>query len=180
MKKIRLHENWDFVLNGAYQGKVDLPHDFSISQPRSADAASGPDGGYFPGGLGDYNRILTPNPGRRTGLLFDGSFGVTEVYINDNLAAINRYGYNGFFVDLTEYLTEDEDNRLNVRVNNKWQPNARWYTGSGIYRNVMLFATPKTEIRDFHATVDLVNNYRDASVDLDVELGGPRCRAAAW
>lgn len=146
MKKIRLNEGWDFLRNGAYVGKVTLPHDFSIDQPRSADAPSGADGGYFPGGYGEYNRTLTANPGRRTALLFDGSFGVTEVYINDNLAAINRYGYNGFFVDLTEYLVDGEDNRLNVRVNNKWQPNARWYTGSGLYRDVYLCDGPASYI----------------------------------
>ena len=176
MKKIRLHENWDFVLNGAYQGKVDLPHDFSIRQPRSASAPSGPDGGYFPGGFGEYNRILAPNPGRRTGLLFDGSFGVTEVFINDNVAAINRYGYNGFFVDLTEYLTEDE-NRLNVRVNNKWQPNARWYTGSGLYRDVYLCDSAYSYIDPYGVFVD-TNEIVDgvarmtALVDYHVEKKG--------
>ncbi|MBO5110771.1 MAG: DUF4982 domain-containing protein [Clostridia bacterium] len=138
MKKTRFNQGWDFVLNGAYKGKVDLPHDFSIDQPRSADAPSGPDGGYFPGGYGEYNKILTAAPAKRTSLLFDGSFGVTEVYVNDNLVTINRYGYNGFEADLSEYLVDGAENRLNVRVNNKWQPNARWYTGSGLYRDVYL------------------------------------------
>jgi len=45
---------------------------------------------------------------------------------------------------------------------------------SGIYRNVMLFATPKCGIRDFHASVDLTNGYRDATVALQVEsMGNP-------
>ena len=159
MKKTRFNEGWDFILNGERKGTVTLPHDFSISQPRSKDAPSGPDGGYFPGGYGEYNKLFRSTP-NRTVLLFDGSFGITEVYVNDNLAAINRYGYNGFAVDVTDYVADGEDNRLNVRVNNKWQPNARWYTGSGLYRDVFLCESDSSYIDPyglFVATAEVVD-----------------------
>ena len=74
----------------------------------------------------------------------DGSFGITEVFINENLVYINKYGYNTFVADLTDYLRYGEENLITVRVNNKWQPNARWYTGSGLYRDVFLCESDRT------------------------------------
>ncbi len=41
---------------------------------------------------------------------------------------------------------------------------------SGIFRDVFLFATPQTHIRDFWARASLNGQYRDGTLDLDVEL----------
>lgn len=47
-------------------------------------------------------------------------------------------GYISFRYDLTPYLKYGEKNVIAVRVDNSKQPNSRWYSGSGIYRNVWL------------------------------------------
>lgn len=44
-----------------------------------------------------------------------------------------------FFVDITEHMLHDKRNHLRVIVDNSQVPNSRWYTGSGIYRDVMLY-----------------------------------------
>ena len=61
-------------------------------------------------------------------------------------------GYISFRYDLTPYIKVGERNVIAVRVDNSKQPNSRWYSGSGIYRNVRLVTT-----NDLH--VDLWGTY---------------------
>ena len=138
MKKLNFNKDWSFSLNGSEAIHVDLPHDFSIGRPRLENAPSGAAGGFFQGGLGRYEKKFTPKKNKKYFLMCDGSFGITEIQINQNLVYINKYGYNTFIADLSDYLRYGESNLITVTVNNKWQPNARWYTGSGIYRDVFL------------------------------------------
>lgn len=138
MKKINFNSDWSFRLNDGEAKNVHLPHDFSIDRERLADAPSAGAGGFFQGGYGVYEKSFRAKRGKKHFFMCDGSFGITEILINCNLVYINKYGYNCFYADLTEYLRYDRDNVLTVRVNNKWQPNARWYTGSGLYRDTFL------------------------------------------
>lgn len=149
MKKVLFNESWRFCLNEGEVQTVDLPHDFSIGQARRADAPSGIAGGYFPGGYGQYEKSFTAKRRKKYFFLSDGSFGITEVRINNNLVVINKYGYNSFYADLTEYLRYDRENTLKICVNNKWQPNARWYTGSGLYRDVFLCECDRSYLHPF-------------------------------
>ena len=138
MKKICFNEGWSFSLNGEAMGLVNIPHDYSIDQPRSADAPACAHGGFFKGGIGRYEKYFSPKKNKKYFFMCDGSFGITEVFINENLVYINKYGYNSFYADLTDYLRYGVENKITVRVNNTSLPNARWYTGSGIYRDVFL------------------------------------------
>ena len=147
MKKINLNSSWQFVLNDGldwdakiekWDEVVDLPHDFSIIQKRRADAPSGAHGGYFCGGVGKYKKSFKAKKGKKYFIACDGAFGITDLYINSNVAYTNHYGYNPFFVDITDYLRHDRENEVLFRVNNSAQPNARWYSGSGLYRDVYL------------------------------------------
>ncbi len=160
MKKIDFCKGWSFSLNGGECVTVDIPHDFSIDRERSADAPSMGSGGFFYGGLGKYEKRFVPKKNKRYFLMFDGSFGITEVFINENLVCINKYGYNTFVADLTDYLRYDKDNLITVKVNNKWQPNARWYTGSGLYRDVFLCESEDTYIDPYGPFV-----YTDCIID---------------
>jgi len=150
MKKTLLNDNWKFSYssgssyldaNGAaYHKTVNLPHDFMISTERTADARTEGAGGYFQGGIGTYERELQipESDSKHFFLLFEGSYGNTEVWINGNLAALHHYGYTEFTADLTPFLKKGESNKLKVIVENNALPNSRWYTGSGLYRNVWL------------------------------------------
>ena len=59
------------------------------------------------------------------------------------------YGYISFSYNLTPYLKWDEPNVLAVRVDNAEQPNSRWYSGCGIYRNVWLSKTGPIHVADW-------------------------------
>ncbi len=166
MKKINFNDGWNFVLNDGldwdakiekWDAIVDLPHDFSIVQPRRADAPSGAHGGYFQGGVGKYQKSFKAKKNKKYFILCDGVFGITDLYVNANLIYVNHYGYNPFFVDLTDYLRYDKDNEILFRVNNSAQPNARWYSGSGIYRDVYLCECDNVYIHPYGTFVKTEN-----------------------
>lgn len=71
-------------------------------------------------------------------LEFEGIYGTARVWINGGLAHTNRNGYMGFMIDLKPWLLYGQENIIKIDVDNSCQPNSRWYTGSGIYRDVNL------------------------------------------
>lgn len=167
MIKTNFNKGWQFTLNngddwGTVLGKknddtIDLPFDFSIIQERKADAQSKDAGGFCQTGVGKYSKTFKAKKGKKYFFMCDGSFGLTDVFVNSNIAYTNTYGYNSFFVDLTDYLRYDKENEILVRVNNKAQPNARWYAGSGIYRDVFLCECDYAYIHPFGTFVRTEN-----------------------
>ena len=70
----------------------------------------------------------------------------SSVWINGRLLGTRPYGYSSFEYDLTPYIkTGITKNVIAVKVNNN-QPTSRWYSGSGIYRNVWLTITDPVHI----------------------------------
>src|SRR5690606_37634418 len=67
---------------------------------------------------------------------FDGVYKNSEVFINGHSLGIRPNGYLSFQYDITPHLKYGEKNVIAVKVDNSQQPNSRWYSGSGIYRNV--------------------------------------------
>jgi len=120
---------------------VNLPHDASISKPRSASNPSGSGGGYAWGGVVDYRKkFFVPEDwrGQSVQLEFEGVYMNAEVSVHHNLVTFHPYGYTSFVVDLTPYLNFGAENEVTVVANNSAQPNSRWYSGTGIYRHVWL------------------------------------------
>ena len=76
--------------------------------------------------------------GKRYRIDFDGVYMNSTVYINGHELGTRPYGYISFSYDLTPYIKWGEKNVIAVRVDNAEQPNSRWYSGCGIYRNVWL------------------------------------------
>lgn len=147
---ITLKENYKAIPENRWTDVV-LPHDWSILMPFNRNAAPGNDGGYLPAGLGWYKKTLNIGKlpeGRVVKLYFEGAYERPEVYVNEQLAGGHPYGYTSFFVDITPYLKKGE-NEIAVRVDNSNQKNSRWFTGSGIYRNVWIIETPETRIADW-------------------------------
>ncbi|HEX7072093.1 MAG TPA: beta-galactosidase GalB [Rhodothermales bacterium] len=126
--------------------ELQLPHDWSIEGPFSPDHPATPGGGALPGGVGWYRKTFAhpaPESDRRVFVEFDGIYRNGEVWINGHRLGIRPNGYISYRYDLTDYLEADGDsNVIAVRVDNSAQPNSRWYSGSGIYRNVRLVMTP--------------------------------------
>lgn len=120
--------------------KLDLPHDWSIEGQISETNPSGMSGGFMPGGIGWYRKYFKTNTdweGRKVYVIFDGVYMNSTVYLNGKELGHRPYGYSTFQYDLTPYLNDGE-NVIAVKVDNSLQPSGRWYTGSGIYRNVWL------------------------------------------
>ncbi len=117
-----------------------LPHDWSIELAFNSASAAGSGGGFLDGGVGWYRKSFTvdqASSGQRIVVDFDGVYMNSQVWINGTSLGTRPYGYSSFEYDLTPYLTFGGTNVIAVRVNNN-QPNSRWYSGSGIYRNVWL------------------------------------------
>ena len=136
-------ERADF--NDSLWRKLDIPHDWSIEGEFSNDHPATPGGGALPGGIGWYRKSFTLTNNDKKELFFidfDGVYMDSKVWINGHLLGRRPYGYISFRYDLTPYLHfGDSVNVIAVRVDNSQQPNSRWYSGSGIYRNVWLVKT---------------------------------------
>lgn len=129
---------------------LDLPHDWSIEGPFSRDNYSCT--GYLPGGTGWYRKsFLVPEneSGRKVFIYFDGIYNNSEVWINGNLLGLRPNGYISFRYDLTPFIKYGEPNLIAVKVDHSLYGDSRWYTGSGIYRDVRLLTTEKVYIRQW-------------------------------
>ncbi len=137
--------NWLIPFQQANGAALNLPHDWSIELPFTEKAAATTLGGALPGGIGWYQKsFLLPltSKGKRYFIEFDGIYRNAEVWINGHALGKRPNGYISFQYDLTDYLIYgDKPNKVLVKADNSAQPNSRWYTGSGIYRNVRLVST---------------------------------------
>ncbi|WP_308599779.1 glycoside hydrolase family 2 TIM barrel-domain containing protein [uncultured Dysgonomonas sp.] len=158
-KKVRENvdftEGWKFYLGDdsiAYNTQyddakwriLDLPHDWSIEADFSLKNPATPGGGALPGGIGWYRKdfvVDKSDEGKNVYIDFDGIYWNSKVWINGHLLGERPNGYISFRYDLTPYIKVGERNVIAVRVDNSKQPNSRWYSGSGIYRNVRLVTT---------------------------------------
>lgn len=128
---------------------VDLPHDWSIEAAPDKDNPSAGGEGFFPAGIGWYRKSFhAPEDwkGKRVSIEFDGVYRDSTVYLNGHKLGTHAYGYTAFAFDLTPELKLGATNVLAVRVDNSAQPNSRWYSGSGIYRNVRVIVANPTHL----------------------------------
>ena len=133
---------------------VQLPHDWSVDYPVDERAPSCGSGGYARTGIGWYRRVFSVSVAEdsRYTLLFDGVFMNCDVWLNGHHVGGHVYGYTSFELDITPAL-RDGENELLVRVDNSQQPGSRWYTGSGITRNVYLVRTGSVHFRTWSVFV---------------------------
>lgn len=157
------NSDWKFILgdNPTYSDtsfndnawrKLTLPHDWSIEGKIDKQNPSGGSGGYYPCGIGWYRKSFTISDslkGKRVFIQFDGIYMNSSVWINGRKLGIVPNGYNFFQYDLTGLVKFGKVNIIAVRVDNSLQPSSRWYSGSGIYRNVHLLI-----INQLHFTTD--------------------------
>jgi beta-galactosidase len=184
--------NWKFHLgeiNDAEKYKFDdsdwrtlnLPHDWSIEGEFNKENPATPGGGALPGGIGWYRKTFTITETDKDKLIFidfDGVYENSKVWINGHYLGKRPYGYSSFRYELTPYLNYGEkENVIAVKVDNSHQPNSRWYSGSGIYRNVYLVHTNKIfvdhwgtfittpQITKKSAEINIKTNIRKKSVE---------------
>lgn len=168
-QKQLFNDNWQFLLGdsnieniNSTQGwkSVTLPYDWSIHQPFSEKNSSGNDGGYLPTGIGWYKKTFNINDksGGIYYLYFEGVYMNSDVYVNGKRVGGHPYGYSSFFADITDAV-KTGSNEVAVRVDNSKQKNCRWYSGSGIYRNVWLIQKPVVGIDNWGVEITTPKNH---------------------
>ena len=139
---------WDIPENAR---KIDLPHDAMLETEAHPDSANGTNTGYYDGGSYTYVKLYESKPGDRNRnimLRFDGVYMNTFVYVNGQLAANRPYGYSQFYAPISHLLKEEGTNEIRVQVRNGAMANSRWYSGSGIYRDVYMLTSGTTYIKE--------------------------------
>lgn len=159
MIREKINNDWQFAkgstsmmssfMGGPSFEPVNLPHDAMVHEERTPDTANGTQTGYWPGGLYTYlKKIQVPEEWQeKTAILeFEGVYATAMVYVNGELAATHLYGYSNFYVVLDKYLNYGQENEIRVIADNAAEKNSRWYSGSGIYRNVNLLVGARIHI----------------------------------
>lgn len=182
-----LVEDWKFAKGHQDQGAsqelddsawetVIVPHDWAISGPFVADG-DGNTGKLPWQGEGWYRRSLdipAEYAQKRLYLLFDGVMAFPSVYLNGELAGQWDYGYNSFFLDITDFVEPGAENLLAVHADTR-PHDSRWYPGAGLYRKVQLIAVSPVHaaIWGAYVTSPVVKpNYADVRVQLRVKNMG--------
>ena len=157
--KQSFNDNWRFAkgeLNGAEQAHFNddkwrtlrLPHDWAIEGPFDKKY-SARNGGLPVFGTAWYRKSFTlseQSKGKLVSVTFDGVMANSQVYVNGELVGERPFGYIGFQYDISQYLKPaGQTNVIAVKVAPENYA-ARWYSGSGIYRNTWLEFNNPTHI----------------------------------
>ncbi len=122
---------------------VTLPHDAMRTERRTPQSAGEGNIGWFEGGDYRYRKVFRlPEEARGKHLLlqFEGVYHSPEISLNGHILPAHPYGYTDFTLSLDGLAEETGENELTVIARNADQPNSRWYSGTGIYRPVWLWA----------------------------------------
>lgn len=175
------NKGWKFVLGDNPESsspafddtswqEVNVPHDWSVSMPTSRDKYSCT--GWLPGGIGWYRKSfeLGKEPGERYYLYFEGVYNRSTVYLNGRELGSRPNGYISFMYEITDCLAHGGPNTIAVRVDHSREADSRWYTGSGIYRNVWLVKAPDRHFAQWGLSYSLSDLDADRAV-LSVSSG---------
>ena len=184
-RKQDFNKDWYFKLNA--QGdfskkdvdvhdwsKLNLPHDWSIYFDFDHKSPARNEGGQLNGGTAWYRKTFTLNEADKSKdvrINFDGVYMDSKVYVNGKFVGHYPSGYNHFSYDITEFLNKDgSENSITVQVTNK-QPSSRWYSGSGIYRDVTLSYRDKVHVAENgnHITTPKLAEQKNSNVETQVQ-----------
>jgi beta-galactosidase len=185
-RKVSFNSNWSFHLNDSITDKdtigsstkwrtLNVPHDWSIEGKFDEKSPAGYGGGALNGGLGWYKKtfkVAAEDSTKITSITFDGVYKNSEVWVNGHYLGKRPNGYIGFQYNMSPYLNYgDKNNEIIVKVDNSKQPNSRWYSGSGIFRNVWLETTDKLHVEHWgtYVTTPKVTAQK-ASVNIEIRI----------
>ena len=160
MQKTDFNRDWTVQKDGSTEIlHVNLPDDAMIREERSKENKTASASAYFAGGKYIYTKIfnLSEDETRQTLILeFEAVYQNAIVFLNGRQVAERPYGYTNFFVDITGKVIAGT-NELKVVADNADVPNSRWYSGSGIYREVHLYRSERSYIRPEGLKVQIVD-----------------------
>lgn len=175
-RSMDFNEDWSFALNptgtdsalsaagfddSQWRG-LSLPHDWSIEQDFTNQVSS--EIGHLPGGTGWYRKSFTlpaELDGKRINIDFDGVYMDSHIWVNGEKVGNYPNGYLPFSFDITDYVTCDgkTENVIAVKVtnitgaNNISNQSSRWYSGSGIYRDVHMTVTDPVHVAQYGTAI---------------------------
>lgn len=175
--KFLLQDNQDFqkaTYDDSKWQTVALPHDWSIKGQLSPTLASAT--GFLPGGIAWYRKTMdipSAKKGEKVFLYFEGVYNRSEVFVNGKSVGIRPNGYLSFAFDATPFVKYGEKNTIAVRVDHSKSADSRWYTGSGIYRDVWVVYANPVHIAQWgvYAYPEVSKNKGILNVEVDVENG---------
>ena len=171
---ISFNSDWKFYLGDAENAEamnfddtnwadVTLPHDWAILGPFDHDLPANT--GKLPWkGVGWYRKHFEMKPeqkGQQIYLIFDGIMAFPKVYLNGKFAGEWDYGYNSFYLNVTELLNFSDTNVLAIHVDTR-EHDSRWYPGAGIYRKVQMLVTDPVHVGVWgtYITTPVINSQR--------------------
>ncbi len=152
---------------------LDLPHDWSIEAQLSPTLSACT--GYLPGGIGWYRKNLDFSnlpQNQKAYLYFEGVYNRSEVYINGQLLGKRPNGYISFCYDITPFINRTTNNVVAVKVDHSQSADSRWYTGSGIYRDVYLITSERIHFDQWgvrYTTPEVSSKKATVQVKMDVK-----------
>ncbi|WP_269226616.1 sugar-binding domain-containing protein [Flavobacterium eburneipallidum] len=181
----KINDNWKFMLqdtpeaqkatyNDSKWKSVNVPHDWSVEGRLSPTLASCT--GFLPGGIGWYRKTLNipqAKRGEKVYLYFEGVYNRSEVFINGQSLGKRPNGYISFAYDATPFVKYGEDNVIAVKVDHSLSADSRWYSGSGVYRNVWLVYSNPVHIAQWgvYAYPEVTNGNGILNVEVNLENG---------
>ena len=126
--------------------------------------------------VGSYRRTFTLPDGwesKNVFLHFDGLYSAAFVWVNGEYVGYTQGGNNDHEFDLSAYVRTGENN-ICVQVF-RWS-DASYLEGqdmfhmSGLHRDVYLYATPKTFVRDHYITSELNATYDGGSMNVTLDV----------
>jgi len=178
-----LNAGWKFMLGDSDQAmkisynanrwqNVTLPHDWSVKGVLSPGNASCT--GYLPGGIAWYRKnihIPASKANEKVYIYFEGVYNRSKVYVNEQLVGERPNGYISFAYDITNLVKFGEDNLIAVRVDHSRSADSRWYTGSGIYRDVWLVTANPIHIAQWGVyAYPEVKSAKSAVLNIETEI----------
>lgn len=181
----KINDNWKFNLQDISEAKnttfddskwqsVNVPHDWSVKGQLSPTLASCT--GYLPAGIAWYRKSINIPQSKareKVYLYFEGVYNRSEVFINGHSLGKRPNGYISFAYDATPFVKYGGENTISVRVDHSQSADSRWYTGSGIYRNVWVVYANPVHIAQWgvYAYPEVKKGAGTLNVEVEVENG---------
>ena len=170
---------------------ITVPHDWAIYGPfdkeidkqlvaivqngeKQATEKTGRTGALPYIGTAWYRKKFNINPqdlkNKKILLLFEGAMSEPKVFLNGKKVGEWNYGYSYFYIDITNYI--EEENLLAVQVSNK-EKSSRWYPGAGLYRKVTLIVKNQYHIKQWGTQITTPQISRaSATVKINTKIVG--------
>lgn len=128
--------------------------------------------------VGSYVKYFTLDENIKNNNIYISFQGVESAFylwLNGEFVGYSEDSFTPAEFDLTKHIKRGE-NKLAVEVYKRstgsWLEDQDFWRFSGIFREVYIYATPKTHINDIFVRTDLDSEYRNALLRLDLKIKG--------